>query len=233
MSDTVRYDHDGVVATITIDDGKANALSPQVFVDLNAALDRAVDDDAAVLLVGRDGRFSGGFDLGVLLGGGPEGRKLLRTGFELSHRLLSFPTPVVVACTGHAYAMGLFLMLSTDLRIGVAGADHRITANEVAIGLTMPHAAIEICRQRLTRAHFDRAVILAEVFNPEQALAAGILDELVPADDLLTHAHARANALGGLDRRAHSLTKLRARAAALDAIAAATEQDDQELAAWG
>ena len=90
---------------------------------------------------------------------------MLRAGFELAERMLSFPMPVVIACTGHAVAMGVFLVLSGDYRIGVAGR-YKITANEVAIGLTLPRAAIEICRQRLTPAHFSRATVLAEVFPP-------------------------------------------------------------------
>lgn len=69
---------------------------------------------------------------------------LLRRGFELSHRLLSFPRPVVVAVTGHAYAMGGFLVLSGDHRLGIAGVDYRVTANDVAIGMALPHAATEV-----------------------------------------------------------------------------------------
>src|SRR6185312_6230463 len=112
---------------------------------------------------GRAGVFSAGFDLKVLRAGGPNARTMLRAGFELAERMLSFPMPVVIACTGHAVAMGVFLVLSGDYRIGVAGR-YKITANEVAIGITLPRAAIEICRQRLTPAHFSRATVPAEVF---------------------------------------------------------------------
>jgi len=167
----------------------------------------------------------------VLMSFTPDAARLLRTGFELSHRMLSFPRPVVVACTGHAIAMGAFLLLSGDHRIGVAGGDHKITANEVALGLTMPRAAIEICRQRLTRAHFDRAVILAEVFTPDAAVAAGFLDAVVSAPELLGAAKRRAAELMRLDPAAHAATKLRAREGTLAALAAATEADDAEFRA--
>jgi enoyl-CoA hydratase len=184
-----------------------------------------------VVLAGRPGRFSGGFELAVLTSLTTDAARLLRTGFELSHRLLSFPRPVVVACTGHAYAMGSFLVLSGDHRMGAAGADHRITANEVAIGMTLPHAALGILRQRLTRSHFERAALLAEIFSPDAAVAAGWLDEVVPEADLLDAARTRAQALAALNANAHLQTKVRARGEMLDDLRARIEQDDQEFLA--
>lgn len=231
MGELVRYEAADGVAVVTMDDGKANVLSFAMFEELNAALDRAAADDLVVALAGRPGRFSGGFELAVLTSLTTDAARLLRTGFELSHRLLSFPRPVVVACTGHAYAMGSFLVLSGDHRMGAAGADHRITANEVAIGMTLPHAAIAILRQRLTRAAFDRAALLAEVFSPEAAVGAGWLDEVVPEAELLDAARARAQALVGLNANAHLQTKVRARGSMLDDLQARIEQDDQEFRA--
>ena len=227
----VRCDLADGIASITMDDGKANALTFELFAGLRAAFDRAEADGAAVVLAGRDGRFSGGFDLTTLLGGGDDSLRLLREGFELAHRVLSFPRPVVVACTGHAYAMGTFLLLCGDHRLGAQGADHRITANEVAIGLTMPHAAVEVCRQRLTPAAFERAVLLSEVFGPEAAVDAGFLDVLVPPAELLPAAHEKATALLALDATAFAATKARTRGATLDALAAAIDADGRELAA--
>ena len=170
MGSLVRYDFDGSVARITMDDGKVNVLSQEMLAEVNDALNRAEANAAIVALAGRAGVFSAGFDLKVLRAGGPSARTMLRAGFELAERILSFPMPVVIACTGHAVAMGVFLMLSGDYRIGVAGP-YKITANEVAIGVTLPRAAIEICRQRLTPAHFNRATVLAEVFPPAGAVA--------------------------------------------------------------
>ena len=187
-------------------------------------LDRATEDGAVVVLTGREGVFSAGFDLAVLRAGGSDAVAMLRAGFELAERILSFPTPVLIACTGHAIAMGVFLLLSGDYRIGVVGP-HKITANEVAIGLTMPRAAVEICRQRLTPAAFNRAVILAEVFSPADAVAAGFLDRVVPAPELHDVAASAAAELTKLDPDAHAASKLRARAPALKAIRSAIETD--------
>jgi enoyl-CoA hydratase len=228
----VTYQLNGSIATITMDDGKVNAISPQMITELNGALDRALADRAIVVLTGRAGVFSGGFDLAVLGAGGSSARGMLKGGFELAERLLSFPKPVVIACTGHALAMGVFLLLSGDYRLGMDGA-FKIGANEVAIGLTMPRFGVEIARQRLAPAHFHRAVINAEIYTPADAVAAGFLDRVVPAADLLNEAQNAATKLSKLNLPAHAATKLRAREQALKAIRAAIEADDAELSALG
>ena len=230
MTTRVSYELSGGIATITMDDGKANVLSLAMQADINAALDQAQQDGAIVILTGREGRFSGGFDLAVFAAGGPEAPDMLRGGFELSARMLSFPYPVVVACTGHAIAMGAFLLLSGDYRIGAAGA-FKIQAIEVQIGMTMPFTALEICRQRLATSHYDRAVVLAETFTPEGAIDAGFLDEVVDPSELAVAARSRAEAFTLLNLEAHAATKLRAREHALTAIRAAIEVDDADVRA--
>jgi len=227
----VTYDLADGIATITIDDGKANALTAELLGALHEAVDRADADGAVIVLAGRPGRFSGGFHLPTLTAFTPASADLLKAGFDLAHRLLSFPRPVVVACTGHAIAMGAFLLLSGDHRVGVAGGAHKIGATEVAIGMAMPWAAVEVLRQRLSRAHFERATLLAEVFTPEGAVDAGFLDELVPEAELLGRAHAVAARLATLDAKAHAVTKVRARSAMLEALASAIGRDDEELRA--
>ena len=228
MGTVVTYELDGGIATITLDDGKVNVLSLSTLAAINSALDRAEADRAVVVLTGREALFSAGFDLAVLNAGGTDALDMLRAGFELAARILAFPTPVVIACTGHAIAMGVFLLLAGDYRVGAAGP-YKITANEVAIGLTMPRAAVEICRQRLAPAHFNRAVVLAELFTPEDAVDAGFLDRVVPASELRDVARTTAELLTTLDMHAHAATKLRARQPALQAIRAAIETDDAEL----
>jgi enoyl-CoA hydratase len=216
-------------ATITLDDGKANALRPETLSAIHAALDEAEAAEAVVVLTGRDGIFSAGFDLDIIRAGGEGTASLVRGGMELALRLLSFPAPVVVACSGHAMAMGSFLLLAGDYRLGVADSGHRISANEVAIGMTMPQAAIEICLQRLTPAGYNRAILLADVFTGDGAVAAGFLDTTVPAGSLADAAAERAAAFAGLSRRAHTESKLRLRQAMLDRLAAAIEADDVYL----
>lgn len=222
----VSYQLEDSIAKISMDDGKVNVLSRKMLAELNSAFDRAESDRAVVVLTGRGGLFSAGFDLTALRGGGEEASAMLREGFELAERMLSFPTPVVIACSGHAIAMAVFLLLSGDFRIGAAGP-YKITANEVAIGLAMPQAAVEICRQRVPSTHFNRVVALAEVFSPEEAVGAGLLDRTAPESDLGDAAAAMAAQLGKLDMQAHTASKLRVREGALKALRTAIEAD------WG
>ncbi len=155
MASLVTYAaHEGI-ATITMDDGKVNALSLPMQAQLNSALDRAIEDKAAIVLTGREGKFSAGFDLVTLAARGDDAVSMLDGGFELALRLLTIPTPVLVACTGHTMAMGLFLAMSADYVIGTSGA-YKFTANEVAIGMTMPRSALAISRNRMNPAAFLR-----------------------------------------------------------------------------
>lgn len=224
MTPRVRYQHRDGIAEIRIDDGKVNALSQGLLAELGGAFDRAQADRAVVVLSGRPGVFSAGFDLRVLRAGGAPANEMVRTGFELAERILAFPSPVVIACTGHAIAMGVFLVLAGDYRIGAQGP-YRIGANEVAIGIPMPRFGVEMCRQRLAPAHFQRAVVLAEMYAPEDAVAAGFLDRVVPAAELERAVREAAAQLGKLPVEVHAASKLRARDHALRAIRAAIEAD--------
>jgi enoyl-CoA hydratase len=230
MDRLVTYELRDSIATIAMDDGKRNALSIEMLTEINRALDRAAADRAVVVLTGREEAFSGGFDLRALAGGGSDAYAMVRMGFELAERMLSFPAPVVVACTGHAIAMGAFLLLSGDYRLGAAGA-YKIGANEVAIGITMPFFGVEICRQRLAPAHFHRAVINAEIYGPDEAVAAGFLDRVVAEPELHDAARTAAAGLARLDPGVHAATKLRAREHAIRSIRAAIDADAAALRA--
>jgi enoyl-CoA hydratase len=227
MATLVSYRLENSVATITWDDGKRNVVSPELVSELGAALERAAQDRAVALLTGREGVFSAGFDLNVLKAGGARAADLLCGGLELALKLLSLPVPVLVACNGHALAMGCFLLLSADYRIGAAGP-FKIGANEVAIGMTVPRSAIELLRLRIAPTHFQRAALLAEIFTPEGAVSAGFLDRVVPVSELLPSAQALAAELTKLNLDAHAASKQRARAQALAQIRAAFEGDEAE-----
>src|SRR5439155_141247 len=184
MPDLATYSRSGPIATITMDDGKANVMSLAMLNALHAAFDEAERDKTVPILKARGKHFSGGFDLNVFAKGSAEDQYLmLKAGAELALRLLSFPLPVVAACHGNAFPMGAFLVLSSDHRIAAEG-NYRIGMNEVAIGLTVPRFAIEIARQRLTPAYFSRVVMTSEMLGPAEALTAGFFDRVVPADEL-------------------------------------------------
>jgi enoyl-CoA hydratase len=224
MSDIVTYERVGGVGVITMDDGKANAVSLALQVGVNAALDQAEADNVPVVLTGRPGILSAGFDLKTLAASGQPAVDMLNGGLQLSMRLLSFPTPVVVACPGHSIAMGIFLMLSCDYRIGVRG-NYKYSANEVAIGMTMPFSTIEILRHRVTPAALTRAVVLAEAFTPDNAVETGVLDLVVDEADLMSTALATAESFTSLNMDAHKYSKQRLRVEMLEAMRVGLEKD--------
>ena len=214
---SVQYSLQDQVATIRIDDGKRNALSPQVFREIYEALDRAESDRAIVIITGRESVFSAGFDLNVMKRGGIDAIRMLRAGYALTARILSYPYPVIAACNGHVLAMGVFMMLSADHVIGSRG-DFKIAANEVAIGLTLPRVAAAMLRHRLNPAAFQRAATLSAYFDVYAALRAGFFDELVDPVELISRAGARAKEFSALDLAAHTATKRRVRAALIRKI---------------
>ncbi|MFO8140745.1 MAG: crotonase/enoyl-CoA hydratase family protein [Marinobacter sp.] len=224
MTELVTYELNDGIATIALNNGKANALGHEVFEGLNAALDRAEQDKAIVILTGQPGMFSGGYDLKAMQKGPKEAMALVKVGSTLTRRLSAFPLPVIGACSGHAIAKGAFVLLSVDYRIGVQGS-FKLGLNEVAIGMTMHHAGIEIARHRMPAPYFYRSVVNAEIFNPEAAVAAGFLDELVAPEQLMERAVAVATQMKQLNMNAHKQTKLKVKAEYLALLDRCIEQD--------
>jgi enoyl-CoA hydratase len=166
--------------------------------------------------------------LKTLSAGGQPVFEMLNGGIELAIRLLSFPSPVIIACPGHAIAMGVFLLQSCDYRIGVAG-NYKYLANEVAIGMPMPYSTIEILRQRLIPAALTRCVLLSEVFTPTNGIDAGFVDRVVATEaELIPAALEFAKSTLALNAAAHTASKNRLRGDVLSAIRAGLAKDHQD-----
>jgi enoyl-CoA hydratase len=192
MTETaVQYELQDRVAVVTIDDGKANAISHELAAGVHDALARARDEAGAVVLAGRPGRFSAGFDLATMTSSDEAARNLLTAGAELAFEVFGFPKPVVIACTGHALAMGGILLFCSDIRIGADGP-FKIGLNEVAIGMPVPRFAVDLGRDRLTRAAFTRSINHAMIHDPQSAVVAGFLDRVVPSEETVAAAVAEA-----------------------------------------
>ncbi len=225
----VTYELDGNVAVIRLDDGKANAISHEVLDALHEALDRAERDARAVVIAGRDGRFSAGFHLPTMTAGTAEMRGLVSAGAELLLRVYLLPLPVVVACTGHALAAGALVLLVGDTRVGAAG-EFKIGLNEVAIGMQLPIFAVELARDRLTPSQFTPATIQARIYDPTDAVAAGYLDVVVTPDEVLPTAVADAARLAELRTGAYAETKARARTTTADFLLSTLADDMASVA---
>ena len=228
MSDLISYQLEDGIATLTLSNGKVNAISPDVIAAFNAALDRAEQDRAIVVITGQPGILSGGYDLKVMTSGPQNAINLVAAGSTLARRMLAHPYPIIVACPGHAVAKGAFILLSADYRIGVEGP-FNIGLNEVQIGMTMHHVGIELARDRLRKSAFHRSVINGEMFDPQGAVDAGFLDKVVPAEQLHATALAVAQQMKKINMTAHKNTKLKVRKALLDALDNAVELDKKQL----
>jgi len=218
MSDFANYELADHVAVITMDDGKANAFGPAMIGAVNGLLDRATDEAKAVVLTGRPGLFSGGFDLRVIRGGDPQAaRAMSLAGARLMMRLYGLPQPLVIAATGHAVALGAFCLLTGDYRVGAAG-DFRIGLNETAIGMSLPPFGLMLANERLSRRYLARAAMAATMFTPDAARDAGFLDEVAPAAAVRDAAVKQARSLVDLDAAAYAAVKQGLRGASVGTV---------------
>ena len=213
MEKRVEYAQADGIARITMDDGKLNVMSSAMLEELDAAFDRAEQDKAVVILrSARPNIFSAGFDLKVFAANDiAGGYKMVKAGGELALRLLSFPMPILGVMEGHAFPMGTFLLLASDVRIAAKGP-HRMGLNEVAIGIAPPGFAVELARSRVHPAWLSRTVTTGEMFEPEDAVTAGFLDRIVAADRLEQEIDAIAGSLRKLHMPSHATAKRRLRA---------------------
>ncbi len=224
MSELIHYSCNEGIATLTLNNGKVNAISPDLITAFNRCLDQAQQDRAIVIITGQPGILSGGYDLKVMTSSPENAFSLVALGSTLTRRMLAHPYPIIVACPGHAIAKGAFLLLAADYRIGTEGA-FKIGLNEVLIGMTMHHAGIELARDRLSKPAFQRSVINGELFSPADAVHAGFLDIVVAAEQLMETALATATQMKGINMNAHKKTKLKVRKELLQALDAAIELD--------
>ncbi len=216
----VTIDIQNDIALIRMDDGKANAINFAMLDALNAALDTTEGKAKAIVLTGRDGRFSGGFDLNAFASLGADGvYKLLDAGAEFLLRLYGGPLPVVAACSGHAIAMGVFILNACDTRVGADGA-FKIGANEAVTGMNLPIFALELSRDRISPRHLTRATIQGFIYDPAGAVDAGYLDMTVAPDKVEATALGIASQLAMLPAGSYAWNKNALRKATLDRIRA-------------
>ena len=228
MASPLTYGLEGNVAVLVMDDGKANVFNESMIGAIHEALDRVDREAGAAVLVGRPGRFSGGFDLGVMGTGVEPMRALVRSGVELFLRIWEFPRPVVVGCTGHAVAAGAMCLLTADYRVGVEG-QWRIGLNETDLGMPLPTLAVELARARLDPRLFTRAALHAELFDGSGAVAVGYLDEVVPGDQLLRKVMEHAQRMAQWSPSGYGPSKRRARGGLAKYVRATLDQDMQSI----
>ena len=194
------------VSIITLDDGKANVFSPTMISQFNLLLDQVPTNKGSLLIHGRPGMFSAGFDLKVMMSGSEPAVQMVQSGFTMLKRVFSFPRPVVAACSGHAIALGAFLLCSSDHRIGAKG-EYKVGANELRNNMIVPTPLLEIAKFKLNKSHKQRAILNAEMYSIEDAVEPGYLDEVVDADKVFEIALAKAKDLAVLAHPQYNETK--------------------------
>ena len=221
-SAVVQLQEAGDVATIRIDDGKANAFNEELLSALSDALDVAVAQDRAALIVGRKGFLSAGFDLSVMRGDAAARKTLVLAGLELALKIFEAPIPVIVCCTGHAIAAGTLLLLPAD-HVLVGDAPVKIGFNETAIGIELSPFVLELARYRLLPAAHNQ-ILRGTLSDAVAAQRAGYVDDVVPADDLESSAAAMAGHFAGLEPLSYQRTKSAMRAGTASALRSALER---------
>ena len=226
MQTRVSYVEREGVASILLDDGKVNVMSAAMLADIASALERAERSaEMLVLRSTRPGIFSAGFDLKIFAAGDVEkSLEMVRAGAELALRLMAFPLPTIGVMEGHAYPMGTFLLLSCDVRLGARGP-HRMGLNEVAIGIAPPGFAIELARSRLHPSWLSRTVTTGEMYEPDDALVAGLLDRVVPPEAIDAELEKIVAALRAIHKSSHATAKRRLRQATMDAMREAIDRE--------
>ncbi len=214
---------------IRLDDGKVNVLSHDVIAALQESLDRAESEAKAVVMIGRPGKFSAGFDLKVMQSSPEAASNLFRAGMDLFVRLYEFPIPVVTGCTGHALAAGAIWLMCCDVRIG-ADTPTKVGLNETAIGMVLPSSVITLARDRLSPRHVHSSTLLARLYSPAEAVDVGYLDWVVPEDELEGAAVSEAAGLAeGLALKAFAGTRRLIRGPVAESVREILDQDTRSF----
>ncbi len=228
-----REERDGV-AVVRLAHGKASALDAELLEAFADELGTVAESDArAVVLTGTGSIFSAGVDLFRVLDGGPEYVTRFLPGLRTAIRsLFTFPKPVVAAVNGHAIAGGCILASACDYRLMARGGG-RIGVPELIVGVPFPSLPLEVMRFAVPANRLQEIVYTGRTYDPDAALACGLVDELVEPDALVERASAVARDFAAIPPSAFALAKRQLRSPTLQrADTYAITNDDDALAAW-
>ena len=206
----VSVEHHGWVVLVKLNHGATNALSPKVVYELEGILRRVREDDAVkglVLASSNQKFFSIGFDIPELFEMNMDHFKgFYRLFNQICMDLFTLPKPTVAAITGHAIAGGCILALCCDYRFIAQG--HKLMGlNEVRLGMPVPYLPDRVLH---ALAGFRRAREMmesGEFYPPEKAFEMGIVDKILPIEDVVKAAVEHAGTMGGLPKVGYEIIK--------------------------
>lgn len=221
------------VAVLRLEHGKVNAMDLPLCEALTKQLAvLAADSCEAVVLTGAGNSFCAGVDLVRLAEGGPEYVKHFLPAMDtLFHTLLTFPKPMVAALNGHALAGGCIIAACCD-HVVMADGQGRVGVTELAVGVPFPILPLEIVRARVTERDGRDLVYSARTMLPAEAMAVGLVDQVVPAADLLTRAMEAAARLAAIAPVTFGITKRAMVAPILARVRDAAAIDADVTHAW-
>jgi enoyl-CoA hydratase len=226
-----RSQHEGI-RTLRLAHGKASALDVELLEALLAELDGVGEDVRALILTGTGSIFSAGVDLFRLTQGGADYvQRFLPLLSRCLRTLFAYPGPVVVAANGHAIAGGCVLVLTADVRLMAEGTG-RIGLPELLVGVPFPAAPLEVVRFAVPPDRVQALIYTGRTLPPQEALAAGLIDEVVAPENLQARAQEIAGQLARIPPQAYRLTKQSLRAAALERMERGAAQDPAALEVW-
>lgn len=211
------YQLNNEVAVAAFDDGKVNAVNEAFIDQLDQYLDDAERDAGALIITGRPGMFSAGFDLKALQGDEQAAARLVQRGMAMLVRLYEYPLPLIAACNGHAIGLGAFILLASDNRIGSTGS-YQITLPETALSMPFTPVLLTLINDRVSGSHQTCTALQSSSLSPESAVTAGFLDLVADPDELLTTAQTLAEKLAELPQAAYAANKRDIRAQSLAAM---------------
>jgi Delta3-Delta2-enoyl-CoA isomerase len=219
-------DLEGGIRILTLNNPPANAFSPALLTELQAACDAARRDPhvRALIVTGAGRFFSGGLDLKHV--SAPAQGETFGSTFgrnDAVFALWTLPKPTIAMVNGHATAGGGILCLACDLRIAARG-NAKIGLNETAIGLSFPIGAYEIAALALSNQQARRVLLEAGLHDPDTARTLGLIDEVVEPTDLERVCLERARLLASYSAVAYAHTKATLQHDAVQRVVNETEE---------